>query len=118
MQVQRPNYGFSIVCGKRFYTQNCKFIIHGCKVEYLQYHLTLVSSKNLAASEHDAHGCHISASGAEVDLLDYSDSKFDFDTEPIYDEYDEDYMLVRLSHNHIPQEFNPIEALDMVLFHD
>ena len=69
------------------------------------------------ASKHDAHGFHIFALEAEVDSLDYGDSKFDFDTEPIYDEYDEDYMLVRLSHNHIPQEFNPSEALDMVLFH-
>ena len=117
MQVQRPNYGFSIVCGKRFYTQNCKFIIHGCKVEYSQGHLTLVCSRDLVASKHDAHGFHIFALEAEVDSLDYGDSKFDFDTEPIYDEYDEDYMLVHLSHNHIPQEFNPSEALDMVLFH-
>ena len=34
------------------------------------------------------------------------------------DEYDEEYMLVRLSHNYIPQEFNNSEALDMVPFHD
>ncbi|KAL6129154.1 hypothetical protein ACLB2K_072507 [Fragaria x ananassa] len=94
MQVQRPGYDFSI----------CYF--------------TLVCSRSLAASEHDAHGCHISALGAEVNSLDYSDFKIEFETEPIYDEYDKDYMLVCISYNHSPQEFNPSEALDLVPFYD
>ncbi|KAL6199957.1 hypothetical protein ACLB2K_029739 [Fragaria x ananassa] len=88
------------------------------------FYFTLLCSRSLAESKHNAHGCHISASGADVDSLDYSDFKIEFDTESIYDEYDKDYMLVSLSHNHSPQEFNPSEALDMakrdqqvVLFH-
>ena len=49
-----------------------------------------------------------------VELPTSVDSAFDFDTEPTYDEYDENYMLVRLSPNHMPQELNPSKALAKV----
>ncbi|KAL6182516.1 hypothetical protein ACLB2K_043935 [Fragaria x ananassa] len=50
----------------------------------------------------------------KVELPTSVDSAFDFDTEPTYDEYDENYMLVRLSPNHMPQELNPSKALAKV----
>ena len=53
----------------------------------------------------------------KVELPTFDNLACDFDTEPICDEYDEDYMLVHLSRNHIPQEFSPSKTLDMVLFH-
>ena len=59
-----------------------------------------------------AYGCK------EDELQTFDNFACEFDTEPIYDEYDEDYMSVCLSHNHIPQEFNLSEALDMVSFHN
>ncbi|KAL6185744.1 hypothetical protein ACLB2K_041871 [Fragaria x ananassa] len=69
MQVQRPEDGFS------------------------DFYFTLVCSRSLAASKHDGYRFPISASEAEADSLGCDDFIFDFDIAPIYDEYDEDYML-------------------------
>ena len=50
----------------------------------------------------------------KIELPTFIDSACGFDTYPTYDEYDENNILVHLSPNHMPQEFNPNKALDKV----